>query len=172
MPPRRRKVGGVMNNLFSPRCKAKNNAEYRAVLKKRQVLYCLYILSGAVMEGLVLYLEFCAGMTFAEYRLGFLLGLGAGMILGGTVGVVRIRRRMTDEEKLKKFRLRETDERDLEVDSLALRATAKTVLVALYAALIIAGMLERDELMYFCFGLVVLFLSGYAVFRKYYGTKI
>ena len=161
-----------MNDLFSPRCKAKNNEEYRAVLKKRQVVLCLYILAGVATESLVLFLNFCTDMIFAEYRLGYLLGLGAGLIFGGAVGLVRIRRRMASEEKLKEFRLKETDERELEVDSLAYRATARLLLVALYVLLIAAGMFEREELMYVCFGLVALFLSGYAAFRKYYGTKL
>ena len=142
------------------------------MLKKRQVGFGLLILVGLATEGLVLFLNFCIRIHFGEYQLGYLLGLGAGLMLGGAVGVVRIHRRMADEEKLKEFRLKETDERELEVDSLALRAIAKTLLVALYVILVVAGVLEREELMYVCFGLIALFLLGYAAFRKYYGTKI
>lgn len=170
-PPKRQKEG-KMQSWFCFRCKAKNNEEYRAVLKKRQVIFYLFILAGLATEGLVLFLNFCTRMTFTEYRLGYLLGLGAGLIFGGVVGLVRIRRKMVSEEKLKEFRLKETDERELEVESLALRATAKLLLVVLYVLLIAAGVFEREELMYVCFGLIALFLLCYAVFRKYYGTKI
>ena len=158
--------------MFISGCRAKNNEEYRAVLKKRQVGLGLFILAGLATEGLVLFLNFCTQIHFGDYQLGYLLGLGAGLILSGVVGVVRIHRRMANEEKLKEFRLKETDERELEVDSLALRATAKTLLVALYITLIVAGVFEREELLYVCFGLVALFLFGYAAYRKYYGTKI
>ena len=161
-----------MRSMFISGCRAKNNEEYRAVLKKRQVGLGLFILIGLATEGLVLFLNFCTQIHFGEYQLGYLLGLGAGLILSGVIGVVRIGRRMADEEKLKEFRLKETDERELEVDSLALRAIAKTLLVALYVTLIVAGVFEREELMYVCFGLIALFLLGYAAFRKYYGTKI
>ena len=161
-----------MRSLFCPICRAKNNEEYRAVLKKRQVGFYLIILAGVATECLALFLYFCTRIEIADYRMGYLLGMGAGLAFGGAVGVVRIRRRMTDEEKLKELRLKETDERELEVDSLALRATAKLLLVALYAVLIVSGMFEREELMYVCFGLIAIFLFGYAVFRKYYGTKI
>lgn len=170
-PPKRQKEGR-MKNLFTPGCKAKNNEEYRAVLKKRQVGLCLCILAGMATEGLVLFLNFCTRMTFSEYRLGYLLGLGVGLIFASMVGLVRIHRRMASEEKLKEFRLKETDERELEVDSLAYRATAKFLLVVLYVLLIAAGVFEREELMYVCFGLVALFLLSYSAFRKYYGTKI
>lgn len=170
-PPKRQKEG-KMRSLFSPGCKAKNNEEYRAVLKKRQVGLYLCILAGMATEGLVLFLNFCTRMTFPEYRLGYLLGLGVGLIFASMVGLVRIRRRMASEEKLKEFRLKETDEREIEVDSMAYRATAKLLLMALYVLLIAAGVFEREELMYVCFGLVGLFLFSYAAFRKYYGTKI
>ena len=161
-----------MKDLFCPVCKAKNNEEYRAVLKKRQVALGLFILAGLATEGLILFLYFFTRIHIGEYQMGYLLGVGAGLMLGGVVGVVRIRRRMADEEKLKEFRLKETDERELEVDSLALRAIAKTLLIALYVILIVAGVFNRQELVHVCFGLVALFLLGYVAFRKYYGTKI
>ena len=161
-----------MKDLFCPVCKAKNNEEYRAVLKKRQVALGLFILAGLATEGLILFLYFFTRIHIGEYQMGYLLGVGAGLMLGGVVGVVRIRRRMADEEKLKEFRLKETDEREQEVDSLAFRATAKTLLAALYVTLIAAGVLNRKELVHVCLGLVALFLFGYTVYRKYYETKI
>ena len=161
-----------MKDLFCPVCKAKNNEEYRAVLKKRLAALGLVVLAGLATEGLILFLYFFTRIHIGEYQMGYLLGVGAGLMLGGVIGVVRIRRRMADEEKLKEFRLKETDERELEVDSLALRATAKTLLIALYVILIVAGVFNRQELVHVCFGLVALFLLGYAAFRKYYGTVI
>ena len=168
----KRQKEGKMKGLFCSGCKAENNEEYRAVLKKRQVGLRLIILAGLATDGLVLFLNFCTRIHIGEYQMGYLLGVGAGLMLGGVIGVVRIHRRMTDEEKLKEFRLKETDERELEVDSLALRATAKTLLIALYVILIVAGVFNRQELVHVCFGLVALFLLGYVAFRKYYGTKI
>ena len=142
------------------------------MLKKRQVVFYLFILVGMATEGLVLFLHFFTRIHFEEYRLGYLLGMGAGLILGAAVGVVRMRRRMANEEKLKEFRLKETDERELEVNSLALRATAKTLLAALYVTMIVAGVFEREDLLYVCFGIIVIFLLVNATYRKYYGSKI
>lgn len=161
-----------MRGLFCSTCRAKNNEEYRTVLKKRQVSFCLFILVGIATEGLVLFLNFCVRMTFTDYQMGYLLGLGSGLILGGVIGVMRIRSRMINEEKLKEFRLKETDERELEVKGLALRATAKLLLGVLYVLLIVAGVFEKEELMYVCFGLIFVFLFGYTVLLKYYSTKI
>lgn len=161
-----------MRSLFCPTCRAKNNEEYRAVLKKRQVSFYLFILAGIATEGLALFLNYCTRIEFTDYRLGYLLGLGAGLVLGGVVGLVRIRRRMANEETLKEFRLKETDERELEVTSLALRAAAKLLLAVLYVLLIVAGVFEREELVYVCCGLICIFLFSCAAFRKYYGSKI
>lgn len=161
-----------MRSLFCSTCRAKNNEEYRTVLKKRQVGFCLFILAGIATDGLVLFLNLCIRMTFTDHQMGYLLGLGSGLMLGGVIGVMRMRRRMVNEEKLKEFRLKETDERELEVKSLALRATAKLLLGVLYVLLIVAGVFEKEELMYVCFGLIFVFLFGYTVLLKYYRTKI
>lgn len=161
-----------MRGLFCPMCRAKNNEEYRKVLKRRQVSYCLCMAAGLAELGLVLYLAAGVRMELSEYRLGYLLGLGAGLIFGAVVGLVKIQRKKASEEKLKEARLQETDERELEVDSLALRATAKILLGALYGLLIVAGILEQEELLTVCFGLIAIFLFSYAVLRKYYCNKI
>lgn len=161
-----------MKGLFCSRCRAKNNEEYRAVLKKRQVRFCLCILVSVALMGLVLFLCLCTQTGFTEYRLGYLLGLGGGLALGGVIGLVRIRRTLADEEKLKEARLKETDERELEVDSLALLATGKILLLVLYVLLFVAGLIENEGLLVVCMGLIAVFLLGYAAFRKYYGAKL
>lgn len=161
-----------MRGLLGSRCSAKNNEEYRVVLKKRQVMFCLCTLAGIVVAGIALFLYYSTRAELSDYRLGYLVGLGGGLALGSVAGLISIRRRLADEEKLKQARLQETDERELEVDSRALRATAKTLLAVLYVLLVAAGFLESDELLAICTGLIAVFLLSYAAFRKYYGTKI
>lgn len=161
-----------MRGLFSPMCRAKNNEEYRAVLRKRQLSYFLCLLAGLAEVGLVLFLVLSARTELSEYRLGYLLGLGGGMVLASALALVRIQRKKASEEKLKAARLQETDERELEVDSLALRAAAKLLLGALYGLLVIAGLLQLEALTYVCFGLIGVFLLGYALFHRYYCNKI
>lgn len=161
-----------MRGLFCPTCRARNNEEYRAVLKKRQRKLSLYLLVGIATAGICLFLHFCTPLKMSEYHLGFLLGLGGGLMLGGVAGLVRIQRRLADEGKLKEFRLRETDERELEVDSLALRATAKILLFVMYLLLLVSGIFDLEWLFRCCWGLIAIFLVSYLVCRKYYGTKI
>ena len=161
-----------MRGLFCPMCKARNNEEYRAVLKKCRIKMCLCILAGMATVGISLFVHFCTRIELSDYRLGFLLGMGSGLALGGAVGLWKIRRRLADEEKLKECRLKETDERELEVASLALRGAARLVLGALYVLLVLGGLFKNDELMWVCWGLIGIFLLSNIVLRKYYETKI
>lgn len=163
--------GGNMRSLFSPVCRAKNNEEYREVLKKRRFRFGLFILAGLATEAVVLYVHYCTEIGISEYHLGFLLGLGAGMALGGVVGILKIRRRLKDEEKLKEVRLKETDERELELDSMALRGTARILLGVLYVLLILGGIFASDLLLWLSWGLIILYLLSFALFRKYYESK-
>lgn len=153
-------------------CRARNNEEYRAVLKKRQVRLYLFILAGAATAGISLFVHFCTRIGLSEYRLGFLLGMGIGLMLGGLLGLLQIRRKLTDEEKLKESRLKETDERELEVASLALRGTARLMLGVLYVLLVLGGLFADDELLWTCYGLIAVFLFSDVVLRKYYEAKI
>ncbi len=161
-----------MRGVFWPMCKARNNDEYRAVLKGRMLKMWLCILAGAVTAGISLFVYFCTEMGIADYQLGFVLGLGSGLVFGGLVGLLKIRRRLADEEKLKECRLKETDERELELASLAMRGTARLLLAVLYVLLVVGGLLADDGLIRVCGGLIVVFLFGNIAFRKYYETKI
>lgn len=161
-----------MRNLFCPVCKARNNEEYRAVLKKRQAKMYGVILAGFVTEAICLYVYFCTQIRLSDYRMGFLTGLGGGIALGGVLGLLRIRRKLKDEEKLKEYRLKETDEREIEIGSLALRGTARLLLGALYVMLILGGVLGDDKVMNISWILLAVFLLGNAVLRKYYESRI
>lgn len=160
-----------MRSLFCPVCRAKNNEEYREVLRKRRFRFCLFILAGLATEAVVLYVHFCTEIGISEYHLGFLLGVGAGMAFGGVVGIVKVRRRLKDEEKLKELRLKETDERELEMDSLALRGTARILLGVMYVLLVLGGILANDTLLQVSWGLIVIYLFSFALLRKYYESK-
>lgn len=161
-----------MRDLLCPVCKARNNEEYRAVLKKRQLRMCLFILAGFLTEVIVLAAYFCMRISLPDYQMGFLLGLGAGLAFGGMVALIKIHRLLADEEKLKESRLKETDERELEVNSLALRGTARILLAVLYVLIILGGILVNDEMMRIGWGLLAVFFGSNLLLKKYYGSKL
>ena len=64
------------------------------------------------------YMEFSGKMKVDDYMLGVYCGIGVGLICSGIVFLIRNKRLMKDEEKLKEARLQVTDERNIEIGSL------------------------------------------------------
>lgn len=161
-----------MKGLLGEGCRARNNEEYRLVLAKRKKRLWMWFAFAVVTSVVALIMEYGVGVADdAHYYTGFALGLGVGMAAASLGGIAKIRKILKDEEKLKEERLKETDERENEVNSQALKMTAKILLVALYV-LLIAGALFSHSLMYVCFGLIILFLLCFAVLKRYYENKL
>lgn len=156
-----------MVGLFCDNNKAKNNEEFRIVLRKRQnrvwFLFGVGLLTIAASILLMLWL----GEEADDYRSGVFMGIGFGLCGGSLTAVFRMRRILGSEEKLKEQRLKEVDERNVEIRNLALQATAKVVLAVLYVLMII-GSLFIEELIYVCCILICIFFFCYLAFIKYY----
>ena len=155
-----------MKGLFCSECKARTNEEFRQVLQKRA--RNLWILFGIGICTAIA--GFAAGYFWVEilpHQIGMVAGIGTGLVVGCTIALLRINGYLRDEEKIKKERLRETDERELEISSMALKATAKLLLATLYIVMIVSSMFYAP-----CVGvcslLIVTFLIGYMVFRHHY----
>lgn len=155
-----------MKGLFCGGCKAKNNEEYREVLKGRKrklwILFSVGIITAVVGFGAGYFLE-----EMMPYQMGLVAGFGTGLAMGAVIALVRIYRLLSNEGRLKEQRLKETDERELEVDAKALRATAKLILMMLYLLMIVGG-LFYEEIMGVCCLLICIFLISYILFKKHY----
>ena len=159
-----------MKGLFCGGCKARTNEEYRVVLEKRQKKMLILMLAGLLTVGAGILYIWLYGFE-DSYSLGFVFGFGTGLALGALIAMLKISRTLQDEEKLKAARLRETDERELEVDNQALRLTAKIMLAALYILLIVGG-LFLPEIMTVCCILISVFLLSYGFAKKYYAKQM
>ncbi len=160
-----------MNAFWSGCCKAKNNEEYRKVLKKRLLSVGIMITGGlvaAVLGFVILWKEL---LGIPEHQAGVLCGFGIGLIIGSVSLFIRIKTTLASEEKIKESRLRETDERELAVNSKALRMTAYIILVCLYLCMLIGGLFE-PMITYICCLLIGIFLISYTVLKKYYQRKM
>lgn len=160
-----------MTDLFCDGCKAKNNEEYRLVLKKRQRRYWYLFCAGLLTAALGAVLEAIPEERISGRQTAFVLGLGSGLCLGSALIIWNIRRVMKNEDQLKERRLKEVDEREIEVRSRALQAAAKALMVMLYVLSIIGGLFVR-ELTWVCGLLIFGFLVSFALFQKYYGKKL
>lgn len=160
-----------MKGLFCAHCKAKNNEEYKGVLKKRLVRVRLICLAGVliILSAAVLFHTVLAEMD--DYHQGVTYGMGTGLILGSIIAMLRIHKTLASEERLKEQRLKETDEREVEISNMALKQTAKLLLAVLYLSMVF-GALVSEELLDLCCLLIGIFLLSYIGFQRYYENKV
>lgn len=160
-----------MKGLFCAHCKARNNEEYKEVLKKRLVRVRLTCLAGLLVIAGVAVLTCLLPGKVDDYHQGVTYGMGTGLILGSIVAMLRIRKTLTNEEKLKTQRLKETDEREIEISNMAIKQTAKLLLAVLYLSMVF-GALVSEELLCISSLLIGIFLLSYIGFQRYYENKV
>ena len=98
--------------LFSG-SKVTNNEEFRKQLQAKNKCLLGLILLGIISAAAAYYMEFSGKMKVDDYMLGVYCGIGVGLICSGIVFLIRNKRLMKDEEKLKEARLQVTDERNI-----------------------------------------------------------
>lgn len=147
--------------LFSG-SKATNNEEFRKQLQAKNKALLGLILLGIISAAAAYYMEFWGKMKVDDYMQGVYCGIGVGLICSGIVFLIRNKRLMKDEEKLKEARLQVTDEGNIEIGSRALRMAAFVLLIVMYFAFLFGGLYDPmiSKLMS-C--MICLFLIVYAI---------
>lgn len=104
-------------------------------------------------------------MQVDDYMLGVYCGIGVGLFAAGITLLIRNRRLLKDDAKLKAARLQATDERNIEIASRSLKIAAMVLLVAMYAVFLIGGLLSPvlSKVMSL---LICLFLVAYCIAWK------
>lgn len=148
-------------------CTAKNNEEYKKELQKRMRSMIVLFILGFLTLGTMLVLIWQQPEMMDSFRAGLFTGIGTGLMLGSIVGMLQLRRKLKDEESLKKARLAETDEREREISNKALRMTSKVMLIALYLVML-GCIFIADEAVLVVSCLILLFFVSYMVCRKIY----
>lgn len=152
-------------------CSARTNEEYKVELKKRQrlmvILLCLGILTLATMIILIL----IKPDTTENYTAGFFCGVGTGLILGGFLGVQKIRKTLKDEAELKEARLTETDEREQAISAKAIHTTLKILLLSIYLLLLLCSFITVETVTILSLLIAIFFLS-YIISRKIYSQRM
>ena len=122
--------------LFSG-SKVTNNEEFRKQLQAKNKCLLGLILLGIISAAAAYYMEFSGKMKVDDYMLGVYCGIGVGLICSGIVFLIRNKRLMKDEEKLKEARLQVTDERNIEIqgfDMCVKELAAFVLLIVMYFA--------------------------------------
>ena len=160
-----------MKNFLEGGCKARNNEEYKVILKKRRIKMMFCAVAGAIVSVLGYCLFTFADLKMSDFQMGIISGFGMGLAIGSVMIIIQIGKTLADEEKIKKERLKETDEREIEVGRLALAATTKVLIAVLYIMTILGG-LFMEELMYISCGLIFLFCLIFTCFKCIYNKMI
>lgn len=118
---------------------ATTDKDYRKTLKKRMCMYYIMILLGAIT--LTLSIIFSTGSLayLSSFLSGVYSGIGSALIAIGIVFIIRTRKLLKDEAKLKQKMLEERDERNQMIIQKAMCSASTILLIVAYISLIISG---------------------------------
>lgn len=147
------------------------NEEYKRFIKRRMIYFIGTIILGAI----TLIVTFLGNKIFSgsisEKMLGVYTGFGSGLIIAGTILLIKNRLLLKNEEKLRKSRIENTDERNKEISLKATRVALGVMLVIMYLVALIGG-LWYPELTKILLTLVGVFLLAYLIAYKVISKKI
>lgn len=151
--------------------KMKTNEEYRKIVEKKKKIMGLLSLLGAITV-LADTTAATAGLLDSDsYLCGLFLGLGCGLIAAGLIAIIRLRKISSNEELLKKERLKYTDERNYAIASKAIRMANLTILLVSYLAMFIGAFFSQT--VFYCFWFIIIgFFFLYIIFFRYYNRKM
>lgn len=148
-------------------CNARTNEEYKTELKKRKCLMLTFLLLGILTLITAIFFLIFQPETSENYTVAFFCGVGVGLILGGLMGIFKIRKTMNNEAALKEARLTETDEREQAISAKAVHMTLKIVLLSLYLLLLLCSFIPIEAITVLSLLIFIIFLS-YLFSRKVY----
>lgn len=144
--------------------KAQNNAEYRKKLETTNKYMWVVIVIGLITAVIAFCAEFFADIKLDDFMLGVYSGVGVGLVAAGVVMLVRNRRLLKDETKLKVARLKVTDERNVEIASCSIKIATITLVAAIYAMFLIGGFFYPIVSKFMVLLLLVFFLTYYIAY--------
>lgn len=159
-----------MNGIFCG-CKAKNNEEYRKVIKNRMKALMGLIIIGIITMTVGFGAESFFKTSINEHMLGVYSGVGVGLFVGGIILWIKNKFLLNDDNKLKESRLSNTDERIQEIGNKSIRIAALIMLIVMYATALIGGLFYQI-LFQVLILIIFMFIIAYVIAFKYYSKKM
>lgn len=150
---------------------AKNNEEYKTELENRKRMMKFIVLIGLfthVVLGCIT--RFQPELT-TNYSIGLFSGLGTGLIVGGLMGIFKLRKTINNEAALKEARLTETDEREKAISAKAIHTTLKIMFISIYLLILLCSVVTTDTVTVLCL-LLCIFVLSYLFSRKLYSQRM
>jgi len=120
---------------------AVTDEEYLSVLRRKRAVYVVMLVLGlitAVVALLAYGMEWDIAVT--DHNMGFFCGVGSGLTGGSIAMLLRLRRTLRDQKRLREERVKYTDERLREIARRAWVVAGLMLLIALYLVGIIGGL--------------------------------
>ncbi|WP_346937883.1 hypothetical protein [uncultured Clostridium sp.] len=150
---------------------ATTDKDYKEVLKKRiSLLYIVIILGVAT---LAISFIFSTGKYdyLPDFLNGFYTGIGAALITIGLIFIIKIKKILKDEKKLKEKRLEEQDERNQMITQKAIYSAAIILNILAYIGLMIAGIFNL-VVFWTLWIVIVVFMVTFVILQVYYSKKL
>jgi protein-S-isoprenylcysteine O-methyltransferase Ste14 len=117
----------------------KKNDEFKKKVKKQQVYFSIFLFLG-IATTITFSLFFIQDyFNIHDSMKGIYTGLGSGTAVVAIMSLIKNRRVLKDEEKMKKKRIEETDERNLKLQSKSISTAAFFLFITLYIGVIVGG---------------------------------
>ena len=148
---------------------AKNDEEYRARLKKQNIIFAVTTLIGIAVAAVATLAELNGWIDTPSRSLGFFAGIGAG-IAGASIGfIIKNSVLMKDEKKLRAERIANSDERTAAIIDKTNSASLTVLVLTLGAVCLIGGIFYPvliDVIVYAALIWAVSYIISYAVYNK------
>lgn len=157
----------LFKSMWEP---ANSDEEYREKLRIRKNFIPVMAAAGAIAVAASIGL-----LRFGEeknyFMAGLYMGVGCGILVVSIAWFFIIRRTLRDEKKLRMKRLRESDERNIQVTLKAHYTAGVLVIIAGYVTMLISGFFSM-EVFWTVWALIMLYFALFLVGRVFYEKKM
>ncbi len=150
---------------------ARTDAEYQKMIQFQKKIDVLVVVTGILTFFIVYMIPKVVDFSMNENISGLYSGLGIGLVFAGIGKYLQHTSWLKNEQSIKAARLKNNDERIVEIGRKAYQMSATLLLIALYFLGLIGGFFE-PILILVMGGLVWLFLLSYCVAFFIYSKKM
>lgn len=151
--------------------KATTNEEFKQELEKKKRLYFLISTAGVIMV-FISVISSMYNIILSDTMQEVFSGMGFGLMIVGGLLTIKAQYIIRDENWMKKERLNNSDERNIEISNRSFRSAAWILIFSLYLTGLVGSVLIDERLFIFVFVNVLISLVGYLLSYNYFNHKL
>lgn len=151
--------------------KATTNEEFKQELEKKKRLYFLISTAGVIMV-FISVISSMYNIILSDTMQEVFSGMGFGLMIVGGLLTIKAQYIIRDENWMKKERLNNSDERNIEISNRSFRSAAWILIFSLYITGLVGSVLIDERLFIFVLVNVLISLIGYLLSYNYFNHKL